>query len=259
MSRRGRRAGAGAGSTVVAFPGRSARERRRRLVGLLAAVFAALALAAWAVFASPLLAVDRIEVTGTRLVDRAAVEERVAPLRGVPLPRIGSSSAGDLLSGMPGVASARTVAVPPTALEVRVEELAPVARSAGGDRAQVLLEDGSVLGSVPVSALPGEGEEGRALPSAPEALLTAGPDVRASAATVLRALPDGVRDRVRGVDAGSPEQVRLDLGGGRTLVWGDASEPERKAAVAQALLDGLEDARGVREVDVSVPDRPVTR
>lgn len=249
------------GSTVVAFPGLSARQRRvRRLTAVLAALLVAAA-AAWAVFVSPLLAVDRIEVTGTSLVDRDQVRSRLEPLIGTPLPRVGSDDARELLEGTPGVREVTSVAVPPTGVEVRVEELAPAARA--DDAADgVLLADGSVLTGVAQETLEHAQAQAGPLPRTTPELMAAGPDVRAAAAAVLTGLPPAVAARVAGVDAQTPEQVELTLEDGPRLVWGDASRPAAKAAVVEAFLgdDGSGTAvRGVDELDVSVPERPLTR
>lgn len=255
------REAAGAGPTVVRFPGRSVRERRRRRSLLALVVAAALAAVAWVLFSSPLLAVDRVEVTGTTLVDRAEVERRLEPLLGTPLPRVGSGTAERLLAGLPGVAGVSSVALPPTGVEVRVGELAPVASADSGGRSRVLLADGSVLSDVPTDAV-GAAAAGRPVPGAADGLFGAGPDVRASAADVLAELPSALAERVRTVAAESPEQVRLTLDDGLVLVWGDAGLPDQKAAVAQTFLAEREKGdrlRGIREVDVSVPARPLMR
>ena len=52
-------------STVVRFPGRTARRRRATRWGVAAAVLAVLGALGWVVFFSPVLAADRVEVTGT--------------------------------------------------------------------------------------------------------------------------------------------------------------------------------------------------
>ncbi|WP_248125064.1 cell division protein FtsQ/DivIB [Micrococcus lacusdianchii] len=254
-----RRATAPTGSTVVAFPGLSARQRRvRRLTAVLAALLVAAA-AVWAVFLSPLLAVDRIEVTGTSLVDRDVVRSRLEPLMGTPLPRVRSDDARGLLEGTPGIREVTSVALPPTGVEVRVAELAPTARAEDVEDG-VLLADGSVLTGVAEETLVRAREGEDVLPRASAGLLAAGPDVRAAAAAVLAGLPASVAARVTGVDAQTPEQVSLTLADGPVLVWGDASRPGAKAAVVEAFLDGTDGAvRGVSELDVSVPERPLTR
>lgn len=245
------------GSTVVPFPGRSARQRRTLRWGLGVGAAALLAVLAWVLFLSPLLAVDRVEVTGTRLVDRATVEQRLEPLVGVPLPRIGTGRVEELLVDVPGVESVRADAQPPTGIRVEVTEHVPVARREAEGGLEVLLADGAVLTGVAAEAL-GDG----ALPAMDDALPGAEQTVRAEAAAALSSLPAEVRDRVRTVAADGRARVRLGLDAGTDLVWGDASDAQLKGDVVKAFLKddgGGPDLRRVRELDVSVPERPITR
>ena len=65
-----------------------------------------------------------------------------------------------------------------------------------------------------------------------------------------------------GVSAATPEQVRLALADKTTIVWGDASRTDLKAGVAEAFLrrgDSAPPLGPKREIDVSVPERPITR
>ena len=109
-------------STVVQFPGRTARRRRATRWGVAAAVLAVLGALGWVVLFSPVLAVDRVEVTGTRHVSATAVQERLEPVYGVPLSRVGAGRVGELVGGLPGVAEVQTVPRLPTGLEVVVRE-----------------------------------------------------------------------------------------------------------------------------------------
>src|SRR5439155_756958 len=56
-------------------------------------------------------------------------------------------------------------------------------------------------------------------------------------------------DEVRAAVADAPTRIRLDLRGGRAIIWGDATENEDKARVATSLL-----GRPVTVIDVSAPD-----
>ena len=254
---RGGRPSEPSGSTVVPFPGRSPRRRRTVRWAVAGAVAALLGALAWVLFSSPVLAVDEVDVTGTRHVAAEAVQERVAPLHGVPLPRVGSSTVRELVGDLPGVAEIRSVAHPPTRVEVVVREHDARARRDGDQGVDLLLADGSVLGAVPAERV-----EGERLPEFSEELAASPPEDRAEAAAVLASLPPAVAERVATVDAGGVGRVRLGLRDGVSLVWGDADDAELKGAVAEAFL---EDERhgtrsgGVTEVDVSVPTRPITR
>ncbi|MFP3340736.1 cell division protein DivIVA, partial [Micrococcus sp. SIMBA_131] len=63
----------------------------------------------WVGFFSPVLAVERVGVTGTRHVSAAEVQERREPVYGVPLSRVGAGRVGELGGGLPGVAEVQSV------------------------------------------------------------------------------------------------------------------------------------------------------
>lgn len=241
---------------VVPFPAAQCRPRRRWLRWLLAAVsLVALAAGAAVLYFSPVLAVDRITVEGTRLVDREEVESRLEPLLGVPLPQVGRGRVEELAGGLPGIDSLDVVAAPPTGLQVIVQERRPVAAGLSGRTARVLMDDGAVLSGVPASALADVLQV-----DAGDGLLRADARSRAAAARVLAELPASLREDVTDVQARAPDDVVLTLDGGVQVRWGGPEDPAVKAAVVEALRGGAEeDAPSPRRIDVSVPDRPVTR
>jgi cell division protein FtsQ len=69
-----------------------------------------------------------------------------------------------------------------------------------------------------------------------------------AAVRVLAALTPVLRERLATLVAESPTRLRLELTGGKTVVWGDAEASEKKARVATALLD-----RAGTVIDVSTP------
>ncbi|WP_327009167.1 cell division protein FtsQ/DivIB [Dactylosporangium sp. NBC_01737] len=54
-----------------------------------------------------------------------------------------------------------------------------------------------------------------------------------AALNVLAALPDWLREPLVALVAGAPTRIRLELTGGRTVIWGDATENEAKIRVLQ--------------------------
>jgi cell division protein FtsQ len=82
-------------------------------------------------------------------------------------------------------------------------------------------------------------------------LATPGPDDPSTQAglAVLAALTDELRARLVELRAEAPTRVRLELAGGREIIWGDATENETKAQVATSLL-----ARPGTVIDVSAPN-----
>lgn len=244
-----------AGENVVAFPEPARRPRRWLRWAIAALCLTALVAGALVLYFSPVLAVDRVEVEGTRLVDRADVQQRLEPLQGVPLPQIGRGRVEDLAGDLPGVESLDMIAEPPTGVQVTVHEHPPVAARVAGGTARVLMADGSVLTGVDAASLRGD-----ELVSVTPGVLDADSRTRSAAAAVVAELPQGVRGAVQEVRAAGPDGIELRLTEGPSIIWGGTEDSRVKAAVVESLLgQDEEELAGIEEIDVSVPDRPVTR
>lgn len=76
---------------------------------------------------------------------------------------------------------------------------------------------------------------------------------RAAGVAVIAALPSRLVDKVERVEANSAADVRLELNGGATVVWGTSQRNADKAAVLRALR---KDAPDAAVYDVSAPDHP---
>ncbi|MCC3762072.1 FtsQ-type POTRA domain-containing protein [Glycomyces sp. TRM65418] len=216
--------------------------RRLRLLG--AAVLAFLVLAFVIVWTTPLFEVKRIEVTGTSVLDPAEVaalgEEAVGrSVLGADLDAIANAVAA--LAPVKSVDVARDW---PDAVSVAVTERDPYMAVPSGDETFLMVDSEGVVfdetADPPGSIWRVELEE-------------PGPDDLATIETlaVLQSLPSDLANEVEHVESPSPAGVTLHLEGGRTLRWGDGSESEQKAEVADRLL-----ASGYEHVDVSAPDAP---
>jgi cell division protein FtsQ len=73
-------------------------------------------------------------------------------------------------------------------------------------------------------------------------------------ATVVKALPAPLLDRVRRFTARSMDSITLRLKDKSTVIWGSAAESDRKVEVLGVLLDQVKAA----VYDVSVPEQPTT-
>jgi cell division protein FtsQ len=73
-----------------------------------------------------------------------------------------------------------------------------------------------------------------------------------SALTVLAALTPPLRDPLVALIADAPARIRLELSGGRVILWGDATENAKKARVAANVLAAPGDNH-VKTLDVSAP------
>lgn len=223
---------------------RRRRVRARVLVGTLLTVLL-LATAAWVGLRSPLLTVDRVDVTGVERLAVTQVQQQAAVRLGTPLVRVDTEAVASRVARLPAV---RTVAVDrdwPGTLRVVVRERTPVAVRAVGPSWALVDRWGVAFDTVD--------RRPRRLPvvSAP---VDEGPEALAATLDVLDALPLPVREQVRDVRATTPDSVIVRLSRGRTVVWGSSERVERKAAVLAVLL-----TRKARVYDVSAPDTPTTR
>jgi len=145
----------------------------------------------------------------------------------------------------------------------RVGRLVPVARAtvhrAWPRTLVVRVVERTGVAAVPLdgryAVLDASGVVFRTLPAAPDLpqlrLASPGPDDPSTRAalTVLAALTPDLRAPLVSVVADAPTRIRLDLRGGRQIIWGDATGNDQKAKVAGSLL-----SRPVTVIDVSAPD-----
>jgi len=80
------------------------------------------------------------------------------------------------------------------------------------------------------------------------------PVLLADVATVIEALPAGLRPHLQSVSATSVDAIVLQLDGGRQVIWGSADQSELKSQVVMALL-----AVPGTIYDVSAPSAPAVR
>jgi cell division protein FtsQ len=205
--------------------------RRRRVLrrtGLVAAGLAPLALLAWVLLMSPLLAVRHGVVSGTARLSPEQVRLAADVARGTPLARIDAGAVVRRVESLRAVADVSVVRAWPSTLKLRVVERRPVVG--------VVTKEGVTLvdaAGVPFAAAP-------ALPPGVVRLQVARPGptdpTTRAALDVLAVLPQPMRGRVRIVRAASPSSVTLVLRDGRRVLWGGVDDTALKAAAAEALL-----------------------
>lgn len=216
----------------------------RRLRWISIGVIAVLVPAFVIVWTTPLFEVKRIEVTGTSVLD----PEEVAALGGDAVGRsVLGADLDTIANAVAALAPVKSVDVTrswPDAVSVAVTEREPYMAVPVDDETFLMVDSEGVVFDETASA--------------PESIWRVeldepGPDDLATIETliVLQALPSGIADEVEHVASPSPAGVTLYLEDGRTLRWGDGSESEQKAEVADRLLAG-----GYEHVDVSAPDAP---
>ncbi len=221
--------------------------RRTRLVTTLSVLGLVLLLGVggWVVLATSLLGVREVTVAGTGRLDPAEVRSVAAVPAGEPLATLDTEAVVRRLTALPVVRRVEVRREWPRTVAIVVHERVPAAvqqRSTGW-----ALVDRTGVEFAQQDRRP----RGLPLVSAPVA---AGPAALRAALEVLEVLPPSVARQVRQVRATGPEEVRLQLGRGRTVMWGSSERGARKAAVLEVLL-----TRRATVYDVSAPDAPTTR
>lgn len=226
------------------------RRRRLRRAGLAVLALVPLGVLAWLLLSSPLLQVRAVEVEGNRRLSTAAVVTTAGVELGTALARVDTSAVRERVAALAPVADVEVHRTWPGTLSVRVQERVGVAVVDAGVPGRWRLVDSTGTAFATVAERP------PGLPRLSVGPTGPAPDDRATSAglAVLGDLPAVLHERVETVTATSPTTVTLILDEGRTVVWGEAQDGARKAAVVQALL-----ARRGRTLDVSSPDVAVVR
>lgn len=230
-------------ASVRRFHERIRRRRIRSAVPWLVGggVLLAAALVAWAVLATSLLGVRRIEVSGADIARPDDVRAVAAVAAGTPLARVDTDAVAARVGSLAPVRSVVVGRRLPGTLIIEVTERTAVAVVPTGGRFVLIDEDGVVFRTL--ASRPTHLPQVRlARPGADDAATR-------SALRVLGTLTPTLRGRLGALVADSTTRIRLELTGDRTVVWGDAEESETKARVATALL-----ARPGKVIDVSAPD-----
>jgi cell division protein FtsQ len=224
---------------------RRARQRRIRAAlpwALGAAILAVAGAIGWTVYGTGVLGVRRVEVSGATLLTPAQVRDAAAVADRTPLARVDTG-----------------------AVAARVEALAPVDRAvvSRGWPGTLVIEvvERTAVAVVPVSetafaVVDDEGVVFRTEPKRPAGLpllevAAPGPDdVNTRAGLeVLASLSPELTVKLISVTVEAPARIRLNLDGGRTVIWGDSSASPTKSSVATALL-----GRKEKTIDVSAPE-----
>lgn len=250
MSGSGQRVGAPeTGGGVLQMP---RPPRRRRLRGWIAAGIGVLMVAALlaVLYLTPLLSVRTITISGTRLADEAKVQALLKDYVGMPLARVTSDGVREALSSEPAISDIRLGLDGPSGLKVTVLEHREVAVMAAGEGFVLVGDNGAQLKTLskrtdrklPLVKLDAKDPDGRIFDTVVHALAQ---------------LPAAVLAQLETAEASSVDTVTFSLGGGRTVVWGDASEGELKAKVLAAMLKdkNLKD----KVIDVSTPRTPLSK
>jgi cell division protein FtsQ len=213
-----------------------------------------LAVLAWVLWGSPLLAVRTVQVDGVATLPAEQVRETAGVDEGTPLLRVDVTAVQERVAQLPQVDSVEVTRGWPSTVVITVVERTPVA-VVGTPGRRSLVDARGVL----FDTITGDAPEG----VVPLEVADPGPDDAPTMAALgaLTALPDDVRGQVAGAAATSAEDVSLTLEDGTTVRWGTPEQTDEKAAALTAVLDQI--ASGALEpagtIDVSTPDAVVLR
>lgn len=212
---------------------------RRRRIALGAGVGVLVSLLMWglvALYRAPVFEVDKIEVTGTKHLDRAAVLKRAAIPADATLTRLGARGIETRLMADPWIASARVDRDFPHTVRLEITERTPAAVvDAGGTKLWVVSSDGFWLGKR-------SGEESdvvvvrdieRIVPRVGGKAQT--PEL-VNAITLVAGLSDELRARTRLVSAPSIEKTALVTIDDVEIFFGEATQIARKDRIAREIL-----------------------
>ena len=216
------------------------------------------------VFFSPLLATQKITVRGASLLETTQMEQKLEPLRGVPLTRIDEKKVRELIGQDNVIRSVQVESRPPHELVVTLKERTAVAVVKQGDTYHTVDSDG-------VSLLESATQPDTSVPL----VRFSGDDPQTSAefrtiSTALSAMPSELLAQVKEASATSTSSITLTLRDNTTVQWGTAEESELKAKVLlslrQAIAKRAQEEKSseaqmqkVTVYDVSAPRVPVTR
>lgn len=216
------------------------------------------------VFFSPLLATQKITVRGASLLETTQVEQKLEPLRGVPLTRIDEKKVRELIGQDNVIRSVQVESRPPHELVVTLKERTAVAVVKQGDTYHTVDSDG-------VSLLESATQPDTSVPL----VRFSGDDPQTSAefhtiSTALSAMPSELLAQVKEASATSTSSITLTLRDNATVQWGTAEESELKAKVLLSLRQAIAkraqeessseaQTQKVTVYDVSAPRLPVTR
>ena len=238
--------------------------RARKLLYIASALAIIAVLYVVLVFFSPLLATQKITVHGASLLETSQVEQKLEPLRGVPLTRIDEKKVRELIGQDNVIRSVQVESRPPHELVVTLKERTAVAVVKQGDTYHTVDSDG-------VSLLESATQPDTSVPL----VRFSGDDPQTSAefrtiSTALSAMPSELLAQVKEAGATSTSSITLTLRDNTTVQWGTAEESELKAKVLLSLRQAIAkraqeensseaQTQKVTVYDVSAPRVPVTR
>ncbi|MFI1729534.1 cell division protein FtsQ/DivIB [Streptomyces acidicola] len=230
----------------------------RTLIILIVALVLLGAAVVWVLYGSSWLRVERVSVSGTRVLTQARVDETAEVPLDAPLISVDTDAIeARLRQKLPRIDSVEVARDWPHGIDLKVIERTPVLiveNSGNGGKYAEVDAKGVRFATVP--------EPPKGVPVLEmELARSAGPS-RFGTERLLRAavgvagdLPAAVARDTRFVKVRSYDSISLELADGRTIAWGSREKGRAKARTLTALMKA---APGARHFDVSVPTAPAS-
>jgi cell division protein FtsQ len=208
----------------------------------------ALVLFVLATMFTPILAVNKISITGSDKVPEKKIQAALQDYIGKPLPMISSQSVADDLARFKLIESVSVVSQPPHELRVKIVERTAIS---------VVVEDGVGFLYDPSGVRLGVANGSEKLPTI---IITGDPKTSKNytqAIDVLLSLPASLLEKVELIQARTRDNVSMRLRGNakQTVIWGDSTQSALKSRVLKVLLFRTP-ARIPATFDVSSPLTP---
>lgn len=231
-------------TTRLAVRRRTQRRRRWLRWLALAVVVAVLAGVVYLVAFSPVLAVAKVEISGTDVVSKKEVSQAAAVQLGTPLVRLDVDGIAERVAGLPPVAQVKVTREWPDRLSISIVERQPSLAIPSGTGYLIADASGVVFDTAG---------------SAPKGLARVEANPRdqrtvADAGVVFSSLSEKTAAKVSVIQAPSRDSIALRLENGARVFWGSAEQSDLKAEVVDVLLE-----QGGTYFDVSAPGYPTRR
>ncbi len=239
--------------------GRFRRPRLRTIIISVAGLVLAAGAAVWLLYGSHWLRVERVSVSGTRVLTPAEVREAADVPLGDPLVSVDTGAlAARLGRELPRIDTVDVERSWPDGIVLRVTERTPVLVVRKGAEFVEVDDDGVRYATVPrapkgVPVL--RLEPARSGPAAASVRRFGEDRLVREAVRVARRVPKPVARVTREITVRSFDGIALELTDDRTVTWGSGELGEDKARVLTALMKAAPDAR---HFDVSVPTAPAS-
>jgi cell division protein FtsQ len=216
-----------------------------RYVVAMVLVLALLGTGGYAVWFSPWLDVEGVDVSGALTVKAEDVRARALIEEGTPLARVDLGRAEARVRSLAVVKDVDVSRQWPDTVLISIVERVAIAVVEIGGRLRGMDAEGVVFR-----------DYNRAPAGLPRVQTDIGTSAEAlkEAAQVISALPESLSRVVDHVQVATVDEISLFLKDGRQVVWGSADDSETKARVAIDLLQKVD----AKVYDVSVPTQPTT-